>query len=108
MEDITLPEWVNRLADIENLPDGFESIKTYLRENDLSKVVDFEDREYQNLKFVRVYQKQVERYGNITYSVLEIELNAAKMYFGMDWEHYVDLGKFMKFLEAKRCCYRYV
>ena len=48
MEDITLPEWANWLVEIEDLPDGFEKVKTYLRENDLSKVVDFEDREYKN------------------------------------------------------------
>ena len=67
MEDITLPEWANWLVEIEDLPDGFEQVKTYLRENDLSKVVDFEDREYKKLKFVRVYQTRVDKHdGAIT------------------------------------------
>ena len=66
-------------------------------------MVDFEDEEYKELKFVRVYQI----YKGIT-SVLEIELNAAKMYFRRDWYEDDHMGDLMMKLLNKRCCYRKV
>ena len=75
----SLPAWCKWLADIEDLPECL--VKTYLQENDITKVVDFEDEEYKELKFVRVYQI----YQGVT-SVLEIEINAARMYLEGDWD----------------------
>ena len=109
MEDLTLPQWATRLADIEDLPHGFEMLKTYLQQNDLSKVIDLEDKEYKKLEFVRFYSSHIDHYGaSTTYAVLEIEVKAAKMFFSKNWTGHHDFGQKTILLEDKRHLYRYV